>query len=86
MQTTGRRARRLKTAVAGVQAASPAYSPVLNPVERVWLPVKERFLSHRLPDDDNAIADAACNAWNRLLAEAGRIKLCSHPWNPPVKV
>ena len=26
----------------------PAYSPELNPVERVWLYLKERFLSHRL--------------------------------------
>jgi DDE superfamily endonuclease len=59
----------------------PAYSPELNPVERVWLYLKERFLSHRLLDDYDAVAEAACNAWNRLLAEAGRIKsLCSYPW------
>ena len=25
------------------------YSPELNPVERVWLYPRERFLSHRLP-------------------------------------
>ena len=63
----------------------PAYSPELNPVERVWLYLKERFLSHRLLDDYDAIVDAACNAWNRLLAEAGRIKsLCSYPWIPQV--
>jgi len=63
----------------------PAYSPELNPVERVWLYLKERFLSHRLLDDYDAIAKAACNAWNRLLAEAGRIKsLCSYPWIPQV--
>lgn len=65
----------------------PAYSPELNPVERVWLYLKERFLSHRLLDDYDAIVDAASNAWNRLLAEAGRIKsLCSYPWIPQVKV
>ena len=65
----------------------PAYSPELNPVERVWLYLKERFLSHRLLDDYDAIADAACNAWNRLLAEAGHIKsLCSYPWVQAVKV
>ena len=58
----------------------PAYSPELNPVERVWLYLKERFLSHRLHADYDAIAEAACNAWNRLLAEAGRItSLCSYP-------
>ena len=59
----------------------PAYSPELNPVERLWLYLKERFLSHRLLDDYDAIVDAACRAWNRLLAEVGRIKsLCSYPW------
>jgi transposase len=63
----------------------PAYSPELNPVERVWLFLKERFLSHRLHADYDAIVDAACQAWNRLKNEAGRIKsLCSYPWIPKV--
>jgi DDE superfamily endonuclease len=64
----------------------PSYSPELNPVERVWLYLKERFLSHRLLADYDAIADAACQAWNRLTAEAGRItSLCSYPWILKVK-
>ena len=64
----------------------PAYSPELNPVERVWLHLKARFLSHRLLADYDAIANAACAAWNRLCAEAGRItSLCSYPWIPKVK-
>ena len=59
----------------------PAYSPELNPVERLWLYLKERFLSHRLLDDYDAIVDAACAAWQRLLTEVGRIKsLCTYPW------
>ena len=63
----------------------PAYSPELNPVERVWLYLKQRFLSHRLLADYDAIVDAASSAWNRLVAEAGRIKsLCSYPWIPQV--
>ena len=34
----------------------------------------------------DAIADAASTAWNRLCAEAGRIRsLCSYPWIPKVK-
>ena len=33
----------------------PPYSPELNPVERVWLCLKQRFLSHRLhPDYDGS--------------------------------
>jgi transposase len=64
----------------------PPYSPELNPVERVWLYLKERFLSHRLLADYEAIADAACRAWNRLVAETGRITLLtSYPWILQVK-
>ena len=48
--------------------------------------LKERFLSHRLHDDYEAIVDAACKAWRRLTAQAGRIKsLCTYPWIPKVK-
>ena len=58
----------------------------LNPIERVWLYLKERFLSHRLHADYDAIADAAPKAWNRLIAETGRLtSLCSYPWIPEVK-
>ncbi len=50
-------------------------------------PFRRSFLSHRLLDDKDAIADTACSAWNRLLAEAGRITpLCSYPWIPAVNV
>ena len=64
----------------------PPYAPELNPVERVWLYLKERFLSHRLHADYDAIAYAASHAWNRLIAEAGRLtSLCSYPWIPQVK-
>lgn len=59
----------------------PPYSPELNPVERVGLYLKERYLSHRLLDDYDAIVDAAEAAWKRLTAESGRLtSLCSYPW------
>ena len=62
-------------------ATLPAYSPELNPVERVWLYLKERFLSHRLLDDYDAIVEAACAAWNRLLASPGRLaSLTCYGW------
>jgi transposase len=51
----------------------PAYSPELNPVERVWLYLRERFLSHRVLDGYAAVLDAACRAWNALAAEPGRL-------------
>ena len=47
----------------------PPYAPELNPVERVWLYFRERFLSHRLHTDQDAVMDAACKAWNRLTPE-----------------
>ncbi len=57
----------------------PPYAPELNPVERVWLYLRERFLSHRLHADQQAVTDAACNAWNRLTPDRLR-SLCDHPW------
>ena len=59
----------------------PAYSPELNPVERVGLYLKERFLSLRLLNDYEAIESAASKAWKRLCREAGRLtSLTSYPW------
>ena len=59
----------------------PAYSPELNPVERVWLYLRERFLSNRLLADYTAILDAACEAWNALAAETGRLtSLTAYPY------
>ena len=61
----------------------PAYSPELNPVERVWHYLKERFLSHRLHNDYDAIVNAAEAAWKRLTAETGRLtSLTWLPWAP----
>lgn len=62
------------------------YLPELHPVERVWLHLNERFLSHHRQADHDAIAEAATKAWNRLLAEASRLtSLCSYPCMPGVK-
>ncbi len=59
----------------------PSYSPELNPVERVWLYLRERVLSFRLYQDEQAIVDALCAAWNALRAETGRLTtLTSYPW------
>ena len=59
----------------------PPYSPELNPVERVWLYLKERFLSMRLLNDYKAIVTAASRAWKRLCRQSGRLtSLTSYPW------
>ena len=59
----------------------PPYAPQLNPVERIWLYLRERFLSLRLFADLDAIIDGCCDAWNRLTAEPGRVaSLTDYPY------
>ena len=51
----------------------PPYSPKLNPAERLWLHLRDRYLSLRLFRDLDDIIDGCCHAWNRLTAEPGRV-------------
>jgi hypothetical protein len=62
----------------------PPYSPELNPVEKVWQYLRDRWLSHRvLAGGYEAVVDAACAAWNALRAEPGRLRsLTGYPWLP----
>jgi transposase len=61
--------------------ALPPYSPELNPVERVWLHLRERFLSLQLFADYDAIVDACCRAWNSFAANIKHAQsLCLYPW------
>jgi len=60
-------------------APLPTYSPELNPVERLWLYLRERHLSHRLLDDYDAIVEARCQAWNKLTPERVTT-LCNYPY------
>ena len=64
---------------------SPAYSPQLNPVERLWLFLRERHLSHRLLDTYDDIVDALWRAWNALTAERIRSPT-NYPYLEQVKV
>ena len=64
----------------------PPYSPELNAIERLWLDLKERFLSHRPWPAYDDIVDAVRRAWNQVLDDTGRIKsLCSLDWAVSVK-
>jgi hypothetical protein len=59
----------------------PSASPQLNPVERVWLYLRERYLSHRVLDDYGAVLEAVCRAWNKLVDEKGRLTtLTAYPY------
>jgi putative transposase len=57
----------------------PPYSPELNPVERLWLFLRERHFSHRLLDDYDHIVDACCHAWKQLTPQRIR-SLCWYPY------
>ena len=46
----------------------PPYSPELNAIERLWLYLRKRYLSHRLWPTYDAILDACGLAWNKLCA------------------
>jgi transposase len=63
----------------------PPYSPEINPVERVWLYLREKHWSHRLLDTGDAIVDALCRAWNALTPERLR-SLTSYPYLQQVKI
>ena len=63
----------------------PSYSPELNPVERIWLFLRERHLSHRLLNDYDAIVDALCRAWNGLDVRR-LISLTNFPYLRQVRI
>jgi hypothetical protein len=68
-----------------VQARGRLYSPELNPIERLWLHLRDNRLSHCVFRTTDEIIDSCCAAWNWLLSETGRIRsLCSYPWLPQV--
>ena len=51
----------------------PSRSPELNPVEQVWQYLRRNFLSNRVFDTYDAIIDAACDAWRKLLTRPSTI-------------
>ncbi len=51
----------------------PPYAPELNPVEQVWAYLRANFLSHRVWNSYNAIVDACCDAWNKLMSTPERL-------------
>lgn len=52
----------------------PSRAPELNPVENVWQNMRQNWLSNRVFDSYDDIIDAACDAWQKLLAASETIR------------
>jgi hypothetical protein len=53
--------------------ALPRYSPELNPVREYLAILRSNFLSHRVWNSYEAILDACCDAWNKLMQMPERL-------------
>jgi transposase len=47
----------------------PSRAPELNPVENVWQYLRQNWLSNTVFENYDAIVDAACAAWPKLIAQ-----------------
>jgi len=53
----------------------------LNPVEQVWQFLRQHQLAHRCFENEKAVIDACCDAWNWFEAQPQRIsKLTQRYW------
>ena len=52
----------------------PSRSPDLNPVENIRQYMRQNWLSNRVFETYDAILDAGCDAWRRLIRKPGVIK------------
>lgn len=65
----------------------PPGCPEFNAAENIWQYLRQTYLSNRVFATYTDIVDAACSAWNKLLAEPGRIRsIATRTWAQPVNV
>ena len=57
----------------------PAYSPELNPVERIWAYLKSHYLSNRVFLDYDDLLGVCGDAWNSLTEERLQ-SVCRTEW------
>jgi hypothetical protein len=64
---------------------SAAYSPELNPVENIQEVLQQKDLRNRVFATYEAIVDACCIAWNRLIAAPESIRsIAMREWTKTV--
>lgn len=56
----------------------PPKSPELNPIENLWLFMRENWLSNRVFKSYEDIVDHCCNAWRKLQRQPWRIMSIGH--------
>jgi DDE superfamily endonuclease len=47
----------------------PSRAPELNPVENIWQYLRQNWLSNRVFETYEEIIEAACEAWQKLIAQ-----------------
>ena len=57
----------------------PAYSPELNPVERLWAYLKSHYLSNRIYENYRHLFETTSMAWNNISAEQLKT-ICNVRW------
>jgi transposase len=51
----------------------PSRAPELNPVENIWQYLRQNWLSNRVFETYEEIIEAACEAWQKLIAQPDTI-------------
>ena len=57
----------------------PAYSPELNPIERLWAYIKSHYLSNRVYKNYQEIFDVTKDAWNKISQNQFK-SICHASW------
>lgn len=57
----------------------PAYSPELNPIERLWAYLKSHYLSNRIYENYRHLFEATGMAWNNISSEQFKT-ICNVSW------
>jgi transposase len=52
----------------------PPYSPELNPVERLWLYLRQHYWSNRVYEDVDAVEAAAMAGWRAVCLDPAKVK------------
>jgi transposase len=62
----------------------PPYSPELNPVERLWLYLRQHYWSNRVYPDIEALEEAAVSGWRAVCLHPEKVRtVCRCEYLPP---